>query len=162
MNHRLHYITLSLILLSSGFLWAQPMGQNVAEMKFGPVPGVPTCAEGAVQSGDPMKGTFIILVKVPAKCSIPWHWHTANESLMIVSGTAHVDVKDGKSLTLESGGFAMMPAHHVHQFRCSSCKFYLSSDGAFDIHYVDAKGSELSPDDALKALKEKAAKPPAS
>ena len=161
MNHRTKLTMLFLILVAA---WAagQPMGQNVAEMKFGNVPGVPTCAEAAVQSGDPMKGMSIILVKVPAKCSIPWHWHTANENLMIVSGVAHVDVKDGKPMRLEPGGFAMMPAHHVHQFHCTACKFYLYSDGAFDIHYVDSKGTEMSPDDALKAHKEKAAKPPAS
>jgi quercetin dioxygenase-like cupin family protein len=162
MNHRTKFTMLFLILIAA-WAAAQPMGHNVAEMKFGEVPGVPTCTTGAVQSGNPMNGAFIILAKVPPKCSIPWHWHTANENLMIVSGTARIDVKDGKSMTLQSGGFATMPAHHVHQFRCTtSCKFYLYSDGAFDIHYVDGKGTEISPDDALKGLKEKAAKPPAS
>ena len=160
MNHRTKFTMLVLILVAA-WAAAQPMGQNVAEMKFGHVPGVPTCAEAAVQSGDPMKGMFIILVKIPAKCTIPWHWHTANENLMIVSGIAHVDVKDGKSMRLEPGGFAMMPSHHVHQFHCTACKFYLYSDAAFDIHYVDSKGTEMSPDDALKGHKEKAGKPPA-
>jgi hypothetical protein len=49
-----------------------------------------------------------------------------------------------------------MPSHHIHQFRCSSgpCDLYISSDAAFDIHYVDAQGKEISPDEALKAVKE--------
>ena len=134
-----------------------PAARNMAAMKFGPVPGLPTCAAGSVQTGDPGKGSFIILAKLETGCSIPWHWHTAGEDLMIVSGTARIEMKDGPSQTLRAGGFALLPAQHVHQFLCKNkCTFFFYSDGAFDIHYVDAQGTELSPDDALKAVKEKA------
>lgn len=130
------------------------MGQNVAEMKFTPVPGVPPCALNSVQSGDPTKGASIIFAKLTAGCAIPWHWHTPNEHLMMVTGTARIEMKDGKPLTLEPGGFAMLPSRHVHQFRCEqACTFYIYSDSAFDIHYVDAKGNEISPEEALKAIK---------
>lgn len=134
-----------------------PAARNMAAMKFGPVPGLPTCAAGSVQTGDPAKGSFIILAKLATGCSIPWHWHTAGEDLMIVSGTARIEMKDGPSQTLRAGGFALLPAQHVHQFLCKNkCTFFFYSDGAFDIHYVDAQGTELSPDAALKAVKEKA------
>ena len=44
----------------------------------------------------------------------------------------------------------MMPSKHVHQFTCmSACAAFVSSDAAFDIHYVDAKGSEIPPEAAL-------------
>src|SRR3990167_4109420 len=131
----------------------QPAGRNLAQMKFDTVPGLPTCALSSVQSGDPTKGPSIILAKVPAGCLVPWHWHTPNEHLMIVSGVARLEVKDGKPLTLRAGGFAMMPSRHVHQFRCTTaCTFFIDSDAAFDINYVDAQGKELAPDDALKAV----------
>jgi len=137
-------------------------GQNVAEMKFGMFPGFPTCSTGSVQNGDPMKSPSIILVKTAKGCSFPWHWHTPNEHLMMVTGVARLEMKDGgKPLMLRTGGYALMPAKHVHQFRCvsSSCAVYLYSDAApFDIHYVDEQGTEISPDDALKAVKETAAK----
>ncbi len=29
---------------------------NMAELKFGPIPGMPTCLAGAVKTGDPFKG----------------------------------------------------------------------------------------------------------
>lgn len=133
-------------------------GQNVGEMKFTTIPGLPTCAKGSVQSGDPTKGSSIIFAKVAAGCSIPWHWHTPGEHLMMVSGSARLDMKDGKSLTLRPGGFALMPPHHVHQFRCAGpCQLYIYSDVAFDIHYVNGKGDEMSPAEALKAVREKAA-----
>ena len=155
--------TLSLVLLISASAQGQepgdrPMGQNVAEMKFEPVPGLPTCAPGSVLSGDPTKGPFIILGKLATGCTIPWHWHTPNEHLMLVRGVARLEMKDGKPFTLREGGFAKMPSRHVHQFRCEQdCLLYVYSDAAFDIHYMDGQGNEITPAEALKAVKEKAA-----
>lgn len=135
-----------------------PAARNMAEMKFGPVPGLPTCASGSVQTGDPTKEPFFILAKLTSGCSIPWHWHTAGENLMIVSGSGRVEMKDGPSQTLRAGGFVLLPSRHVHQFLCKKdCTFFFYSDGAFDIHYLDKQGAEISPDEALKAVKEKAA-----
>jgi quercetin dioxygenase-like cupin family protein len=155
-------LTLSLMMLVSGAASGQEMtghrGQNIADMKFVNVPGLPTCASASVQNGDPSKGPSFILAKTPAGCSIPWHWHTPNEHLMMVSGSARLDMKDGKSLTLQGGGFAVMPAREVHQFRClTACMLYIYSDVAFDIHYVDKSGNEITPVDAMKAVKETAA-----
>ena len=139
----------------------QPAVRNVDEMTFAPVPGLPTCTPSSVQSGDPRKAASVILAKMATGCSIPWHWHTANERLMLVSGVARVEAKDGKPLTLRAGGYAMMPSRHIHQFRCTaSCVLYVYSDAALDIHYVDGQGKDISPDVALKAVKETAAKPP--
>ncbi len=150
-------LTLSLLLPIGSIALAE----NVAQMKVGPVPGLPTCATGSVQNGDPSKGPSIIYAKMAAGCTIPWHWHTPNENLMIVTGTARMEMKDGKPLTLGPGAYALMPSHHVHQFSCAKgCTLYVYSDAAFDIHYVNAGGSEISPDDAMKPLKETAAKPP--
>lgn len=152
-----------LVLFAAGIAHAEGAaghaGRNLAEMKFGPVPGMPTCATGSVQNGDPGKGPSIIAAKSSAGCTIPWHWHTPNEHLVMVSGTARLETKDGKPMTLRAGGFAMMPSKHVHQFRCTSaCMLYVYSDAAYDIHYVDKEGKEIPPDDALKAVKEKTAK----
>lgn len=132
----------------------QPGGRNMAEMQFSTVPGLPTCAPVSVQSGNPAKGPSIILIKVAADCSIPWHWHTPNEHVMMVSGV-RMDIKGGESLILQAGGFAMMPSHHVHQFRAiQPCVFFLYSDKSFDIHYVDGQGKEISPAEALKRVNE--------
>jgi quercetin dioxygenase-like cupin family protein len=133
-------------------------GVNMTEMKFVTFPGMPTCATGSVQNGDPTKGPSIIISKVSTGCTFPWHWHTPGEHLMMVSGAARIQMKDGKPVTLRAGGFALMPSHHVHQFTCSqTCVLYIYSDAAFDMHYVDTKEQEISPDAALKPLKETAA-----
>jgi len=72
-----------------------------------------------------------------------------------VSGSAKVQMKDtGNAAVLGPGGYAMMPGKHVHQFTCASaCSAFVASDAAFDIHYVDAGGSEISPAAALTKKK---------
>ena len=136
-------------------------GRNVAEMKFAEVPGLPTCATASVQSGDPSKGGSILLARMAAGCVFPWHWHTPNENLMMISGSGLVEMKGGKAFALKPGGFAQMPSKHAHQFSCpKGCMLYVNSDAAFDMHYVDADGKDLAPDEALKKVHEVAAKPP--
>ena len=144
---------LSLCLLAFTFIAsAADMGvlRKMSENKFEPLPGLPKCVVTAVESGDPSKGASVIVFKATAGCLIPWHWHTPNEHVMIVSGSAKVEMKDGKAAVLGPGGYAMMPGKHVHQFTCTSaCSAFVSSDAAFDIHYVNASGAEISPDAAL-------------
>ena len=136
------------------------MGLNVAEMKFAAFPGMPTCTSGAVVSGDPSKGASILYAKMATGCAIPWHWHTPSEHLMMVSGEGQMDMKEA-SLTLKAGGFALMPSHHPHQFRClAECALYVYSDAAFDIHYLDPGGQEITPEAAMKAVKQMAAPVP--
>jgi quercetin dioxygenase-like cupin family protein len=136
-------------------LATQSVGLNLEDMKFGPIPSFPSCATGSVQNGDPSKEPSILIGKLQSGCSIPWHWHTPNEHLMMVTGLAHVEMKDGRALTLRPGGFALMPSKHVHQFRCErACTLYVYSDVAFDIHYVDTQGNEIKPSEALQRVKE--------
>ncbi len=139
---KLQYLTLGASLAVAGTALAQgheySVGRNLPDVEFTVTPGLPDCARNAVMSGDPSKGPSIILGKLAAGCTVRWHWHTPNEHLMLVSGRARLEPKDGKPFTLEAGGYAMMPARHVHQFRClDDCVMYVHSDGAFDIHYVD-------------------------
>jgi quercetin dioxygenase-like cupin family protein len=136
---------------------AEDMGvlRKMAENKFEPMAGLPPCVTLAVESGDPSKGESVILFKAKAGCLIPWHWHTPTEHVMMVTGSAKVEMKDtGKTALLGPGGYAMMPGKHVHQFTCASaCSAFINSSAAFDIHYVNASGAEISPDAALTKKK---------
>ena len=129
--------------------------RKLSENKLAPMAGLPSCINMAVESGDPAKGPSVIVFKGAAGCLIPWHWHTPTEHVMIVSGSAKVEMKDGsRSVTLGPGGYAMLPGKHQHQFTCTSaCAAFVNSDGAFDIHYVDANGKEISPEAALAKKK---------
>ena len=132
----------------------QSMAKNLNEQKLGAFPGLPACFVGAVLSGDPGKGPSLLVGKFSTGCTVPWHWHTPDEHVMLASGVGRMEMKDAKTAVLRSGGYAMMPGHHVHQFTClSTCVMFLKADGAFDTHYVNADGKEIPPEEALKKKK---------
>jgi hypothetical protein len=57
---------------------------------------------------------------------------------------------------IRHGDFAYLPARHVHRATCLSaapCLVFLTSDAAFDIHWVDATGQDIPLEAALKAAK---------
>jgi len=123
-----------------------------ATSKFVNFPGLPTCMTGSVQNGDPSKGASVILAKATAGCTVPWHWHTASEQLMMISGTAKLEMKDGAPASVHSGDYLALPDRQAHQFTCvAACTLFIAPSGAFDIHYVDKDGKEISPDEALKS-----------
>jgi quercetin dioxygenase-like cupin family protein len=144
-----------LLLVTASILQAENNGKAefsaAATSKFAPMPGLPACASLSVQRGDPSKGAAVILLKAASGCVIPWHWHTVNESLVMVNGRAKIEMKDGAPVTFRPGDFIFLPGKHTHQFSClAACMLYVMPDGAFDIHYVDASGKEISPDEAIK------------
>lgn len=125
-----------------------------ATSKFVNFPGLPACMTGSVQSGDPSKGASVILAKATSSCTVPWHWHTADEQLMIVSGSARISMKEEKAVSVHSGDYVSLPGKHVHQFNClAACTLFIAPSGAFDLHYVDKDGKEISPEEALKGGK---------
>jgi hypothetical protein len=45
------------------------------------------CLSSAIETGDPMTGRSTLLLKAPPGCVVPWHFHMAEEQLIIISGT---------------------------------------------------------------------------
>jgi quercetin dioxygenase-like cupin family protein len=184
-THRSWNVTLALgVTLVAGSAAGQPppehgVARNASEMKMGPIAGLPTCIQGAVAAGDPANSGFVVYVKGKAGCTIPYHWHSANERVIIVSGTARMSMREmgdmpkgdapkgdapkgdksdtakGESapVMLKAGGFVELPAKHVHQLKCTdACTLYVLSDGKFDIHYVDPDGKEIPAEQAMKPI----------
>jgi hypothetical protein len=130
----------------------KPAHAAKAASEFMNFPGLPTCVKGSVKNGDPHTGGSVILAKATAGCLIPWHWHTANEQLFMSSGSAKVEMKDASPAMLHAAGYLNLPAKGHHQFTCTAaCTLFIASDAAFDIHYVDKDGKEVSTDEALKS-----------
>ena len=129
----------------------KPIVENAARSKFQKIPNLPACITAAVAQGDPSKGASVLIVKGASGCRAPWHFHTPNEQVMMVSGVGRMEMKGEQGVNLRAGGFAYAPVKHVHQFTCvgGPCSFFLHSDGPFDIHYVDQGGNEISTEQAL-------------
>lgn len=126
------------------------LGVDGDELKFAPFQGLPTCITGAVLRGDPNKGPFTVLEKITADCRIPWHWHTASEQILVVSGTMDMLHKDSRLMHLRPGGYYFNPGHRVHSGGCpKGCTIFVAVDGNIDVHWVDKAGKEISLDEAL-------------
>ena len=126
------------------------------KLEFITVPDMPACATAAILRGNPRSGPAWVLLKLASGCRVPWHWHTANESLVVISGRGTLAMKDGPPLRFAPGAYTSLPSHHVHQASCSrSCLLFNAADAAFDIHYVNATGEEISASKALKPAAKK-------
>lgn len=120
-------------------------------LKFIEIPDMPACASAAILRGNPRYGPAWVLLKLASGCEVPWHWHSANETLLVISGRGMVSMKDGPPLRFVPGAYAALPSHHQHKASCSrTCLLFNSADDAFDIHYVDDNGEEISAKKALQ------------
>lgn len=125
---------------------------NPQKAKFITIPDMPSCATASIVRGNPRSGPAWVLLKLASGCSVPWHWHTANEDLVIISGQGKLEMQDGPPLPFTPGAYASLPSHHTHHASCTrTCMMFSIADAAFDIHYVDANGQEISARDALQA-----------
>ena len=121
-----------------------------AKSKFANLPGLPTCMTVSVLHGDPTKGASTLLLRFTPGCAVPWHWHTADETLVMASGTGEAQMKDGKPMAMKSGDYLFLLGKGVHRFTAKSVVYmYDMPSAAFDIHYVDAEGKEIPPEKAL-------------
>jgi len=150
-----------MIVFGSGGLAGQaadekPIITAAAAAKFGPIPNAPECFTVSVERGDPTKGPSVILAKFAPGCVAPFHWHSPSETVMVVSGSLQAQMHDEAAFVAHHGDFIYMPPRHVHRATClgaAPCLVFLSSDAAFDIHWVNADGKEISLDAALKVTK---------
>lgn len=134
----------------------EPVIHMHSALKFGPLPNLPACLTGASEHGNPMTEESVLLLHFKAGCRVPWHWHTPEETLLIVSGTIRAEMKDmGKPVLLRQGDYLSMPSHNIHQAACMGavpCTLFLHSSAAFDIHYVDSSGKEIPLSEAAKPV----------
>jgi quercetin dioxygenase-like cupin family protein len=163
---RIGLLAFSLILLTMPLLSQDQMSySNLKASKFGNLPVLPSCMTVSVLHGDPSKGPAVLAAKLTPGCKVPWHWHTAAENLVVVSGSGKAEMKDGASHVLNPGDYVYMPGKQAHQFTCpAACTIYVMPEAAFDIHYIDKDGKEIPVDEALKSnakapAKKAAAKP---
>lgn len=133
----------------NGILLQDPNGAD-----FQSSPGVPECTSFAGLRGDISKGPGTLMVRMRPGCVVPFHWHTPSEEIVILQGAPLAQMLGERPVLLKVGSYSQLPSKHMHRFRCTSkvdCVLFLVADGAFDIHFVDDSGKEISTEDALKA-----------
>src|SRR6266566_5349084 len=89
------------------------------------------CLSSALETGDPTRGPSTFVLKAPTGCVVPWHFHTAEEQLIIISGIVLAEMTDHQRTRLGAGGFAVMGSRMAHQFTCrgkQSCLMFVAFD----------------------------------
>ncbi len=150
-------LLLAMTMAVSGYAQTQPSpGEGGVHKLSTALGGKVGCPAEGVEMGDAAKGASIIVERWSKGCVIPWHWHTPNEHVMMVSGRLKFEMKDEKPVLVKAGDFVLIPSHHISQATCvgpQSCIDFLYTDTAFDVHFVDPAGKEISPEEALKVNK---------
>jgi quercetin dioxygenase-like cupin family protein len=95
------------------------------------------CLSSAIETGNPATGSSTWILKAPSGCVVPWHSHTAQEQLMMISGTIVAEMTGHPTTTLGPGGFAVMAGGMAHQFTCqdTQCLMFVTFDRAYDIFW---------------------------
>ncbi|MDP9065474.1 MAG: hypothetical protein M3O06_06400, partial [Pseudomonadota bacterium] len=68
------------------------------------------CLKSALMNGNPDAGPSTFLLKAPAGCRVAFHYHTAEEQLIVIRGKVWTAMKDMQGATLTDGGIAIMPS----------------------------------------------------
>jgi len=131
------------------------------DAEFKPVPGAAPCNTMANLRGDLSKGPATFTSKLTPGCIAPWHWHTPTEEVIVLKGTAVMQMKGEAAITLPTGSYSQLPSKHWHRFRCTKdgdCIVLVIADGLFDIHFVDKNGKEISAEKAQRLAEKEGTK----
>jgi quercetin dioxygenase-like cupin family protein len=133
----------------------EPMLTRFKDVKFEHLPFLPDCLMIYSEHGDPTTGPSHVLSRMTPGCVIPWHWHSPNEYMLVVSGAYENQPRGEAAFIMHSGDYSYLPSHHQHRGMCRGpepCIGFLYSDAPADVHWIDEKGNEISITDALKAV----------
>jgi quercetin dioxygenase-like cupin family protein len=90
--------------------------------------------------GDPAKGAYGTLKKVPGGTDLGWHTHSSDQKVVAISGTIDFQVEGGDVKELMTGSYISMPGGVKHTAKCragSDCMWFEDSPGKAD--YIPAK-----------------------
>ena len=88
---------------------------------------------------DPQTHATELMIRVPPNFHVPRHWHSANETHTVVSGTFIME-HDGKKISLGPGSFNYVPKKMIHQGWTKADEgtvLFITVDSAWDVNWVD-------------------------
>lgn len=103
------------------------------DLAWGPCPAfMPEgCMIGVLQ-GDPAEPNADVFFKLPAGKTVPSHWHTSAERMVLVAGEMEVKYDGQDAVTLKPGNYAYGPPELPHWASCNSdvdCVLFIAFEG---------------------------------
>lgn len=99
----------------------------------------------AVLSGDPAKGAYTQMRKVPAATDNPLHSHSSEIKNVIISGVWYTGADSASARDFGPGSVIIMPGNWVHVSGCragTDCLFYQEGKGKFDFKPAESNRSQ--------------------
>jgi quercetin dioxygenase-like cupin family protein len=93
--------------------------------------------QAAILRVDPKTGATQLLIRMPKAMHVPVHWHSANETHTVITGTM-VFEHGGQPHELGPGGFNYIPARTPHQaWSSDDALVFITVDGPWDVNWVN-------------------------
>lgn len=112
-----------------------------AEIEWGPCPAfMPDSCGLAVLQGDPKKRDTDVLFRMRGGTTVPHHWHTSTERMVLLAGEMKVDYDGQAPVVVEPGDYAYGPPELPHTTYCQSeedCVLFISFDKPVDAFAVE-------------------------
>lgn len=100
------------------------------------ITGVRTVLQVAAVRTDPRTRVRQLLVRVPPNATVPSHWHSVDETQVVVRGSVRVRDATGHVERLGPGGFSFLPAGEAHVITAGpgeEALLLVTSSGEWDI-----------------------------
>jgi quercetin dioxygenase-like cupin family protein len=111
-----------------------PLMMSLADLKWTALPERKGM-QFAVLSGDPARGEYTQMRKVPAGTDNPLHSHSSEIKNVIISGVWYTGAEAAAAKDFGPGSIIIMPANWVHVSGCragNDCVFYQEGKNKFD------------------------------
>jgi quercetin dioxygenase-like cupin family protein len=98
----------------------------------------------AVLHGNPGKANANVFLKIPAGATIPEHWHTSAERMILVAGEMQVTYRGRSTVTLQPGVYAYGPPKHLHEGSCGTsadCVLFIAFEAPIDAFATERSSS---------------------
>jgi quercetin dioxygenase-like cupin family protein len=131
-------LAVSLVAAQEGTAAEQPIARNAndAALIWGPCPDfMPAGCALTVLHGDPAKPNADVFFKVPAGSTLPVHWHTSAERMVLIAGELQVTFAGEPPAVLKPGTYAYGPAKLAHGGACVSatpCILFIAFEAPVD------------------------------
>lgn len=153
-NKRVNRVVLSTVLLGCAALgFMSSLAQTGSErsisrthedrqLEWTPCPAIfPKGCELVVLRGNPTNGASDVFLRTPPNYTLPQHWHTSPERMILISGELQVTYENDKPTWLKPGSYAYGPAKAKHEARCADkgpCVLFIAFDLPIDAVLVEA------------------------
>jgi quercetin dioxygenase-like cupin family protein len=143
-----HRLMKGLLIIGVGLVGAWAPGQAAAQeqaltrsaqdpqLQWGPCPAfMPAGCGLSVLHGDPARANADVFLRLPANATIPEHWHTSAERMVLVAGELSVRYEGQAVVVLRPGMYAYGPAKLPHTASCggaTSCVLFIAFESAVD------------------------------